>query len=199
MSLSAGTRLGPYEIVGPLGAGGMGVVYRARRVRARRLVRIRIHRHRDVCSVRVTDVARTVGMGVDHRAAGDRDDRAVLHRPFSRAGAGGAGRGLPDRTAAAPGGDGGTGGSAQSPAGDLAGWPPRGVRGSTGSGTATVCAGARRTGSRQPRRRRRKRLRTVLVPGQPAPGVLGRRGPEGRGGRRGCSQGHRSRGSRAVE
>ncbi|MGA3213071.1 MAG: serine/threonine-protein kinase, partial [Terriglobales bacterium] len=42
MTLSAGMRLGPYEIVAPLGAGGMGEVYRARDARLNRDVAIKI-------------------------------------------------------------------------------------------------------------------------------------------------------------
>jgi serine/threonine protein kinase len=41
-SLSAGARLGPYEIVAPLGAGGMGEVWRARDSRLEREVAIKV-------------------------------------------------------------------------------------------------------------------------------------------------------------
>ena len=42
MSLSAGMRLGPYEILAPLGAGGMGELYRARDTRLGREVAIKV-------------------------------------------------------------------------------------------------------------------------------------------------------------
>src|SRR5271154_6306697 len=42
MTLNAGTRLGPYEIPAPIGAGGMGEVYRARDTKLKREVALKV-------------------------------------------------------------------------------------------------------------------------------------------------------------
>ena len=42
MRLEAGHRLGPYEVLAPLGSGGMGEVYRARDTRLARDVAVKV-------------------------------------------------------------------------------------------------------------------------------------------------------------
>ena len=64
MPLTAGTRLGPYEVVAPIGAGGMGEVYRARDARLQRDVAVK---------VLPDDVARDA----DRRARFEREAQAV--------------------------------------------------------------------------------------------------------------------------
>jgi len=42
VALTVGTRIGPYEITAPIGAGGMGEVYKATDTRLRRTVAVKV-------------------------------------------------------------------------------------------------------------------------------------------------------------
>src|SRR5215831_15028535 len=64
MPLSAGQRLGPYEILAPLGSGGTGEVYKARDTRLDRIVAIKVLREHLVSDA-------------DRRARFDREARAI--------------------------------------------------------------------------------------------------------------------------
>jgi serine/threonine protein kinase len=64
MSLAAGTRLGIYEIVAPLGAGGMGEVYRAKDLRLGRDIALKV-------------LPEAVGRDAEHLARFEREARVV--------------------------------------------------------------------------------------------------------------------------
>src|SRR6478609_6506565 len=64
MPLSVGTRLGPYAILGPLGAGGMGEVYKATDTRLDRIVAVKV-------------LPTAVAADADFRQRFDREARAI--------------------------------------------------------------------------------------------------------------------------
>jgi serine/threonine protein kinase len=77
MSLTAGTRLGPYEILAPIGVGGMGEVYKARDTRLDRSVAIKVL----PAHVSADPDRRARGTRSSMFRAGARDDGTCRHDP----------------------------------------------------------------------------------------------------------------------
>src|SRR6188508_2232613 len=73
MPIAAGTRIGPYEIVGWLGAGGMGEVYRARDPRLGREVAIKL-----IPETLAIDASRVARFEQEARAAGQLNHPNIL-------------------------------------------------------------------------------------------------------------------------
>src|SRR5229473_1798780 len=90
MPLDAGSRLGPYEILAPIGAGGMGEVYRARDTRLQRDFAVKVLPDAfagdpaDILSVlKGRDTrrhAREAKVSVDEQVRADNKFRPVGHR-----------------------------------------------------------------------------------------------------------------------
>src|SRR6266705_371107 len=84
MAFSAGDRLGPYEVLAPLGAGGMGEVWKARDARLGREVAIKVL---PPSFSRDPDRLRRFGGGHDERDPHEGTARSRGDQPKHRAGA----------------------------------------------------------------------------------------------------------------
>ena len=73
MTIAIGTYIGPYEIVGWVGAGGMGEVYRARDARLAREVAIKV-----ITGTLATDTNRVRRFEQEARAAGQLNHPNIL-------------------------------------------------------------------------------------------------------------------------
>ena len=103
MSLSPGDKLGPYEILAPLGAGGMGEVWKARDTRLGRLVAIKQlkgahgarfeQEARAIAALNHPHICQIHDIGPDYLVL-----EYVEGKPFDRASAGGRGPEVGDRT-----------------------------------------------------------------------------------------------------
>ena len=84
MGLPAGARLGPYEIVAPLGAGAMGEVYHARDIRLKRDVAVKVLPSTDPDLVRrFAQEAEAAGIPITVVEVLDKNLEALYEQPLA--------------------------------------------------------------------------------------------------------------------